>query len=396
MTQSSTFTPEKQAPVQPKTPSDQPGRTVSDFRSKAAKMRPRIPKRGAHRTQTAQKPPFYPSEGLFLDYLRGTIPPLVFRKVEDYETGEVVEFSEPNHVELNSIFGPMEVQEFSSARGYDKSAVLPCGGTVHWHTTRPEQKVLINLGGEALANLGMNPLVLMTKLNALDFQVTRMDWAKDDTKGLIDLGTIRRKLLRGEVATHFTKWGTNESGVIGEGAPDGETIYIGNRQSESFVRCYDKAAQNVAKNGGERLPHWARVELEIKRRKAQVLWAEILQVHRKNGDVAALILGLMLNLVDFKEPGVHKDRRRWETCPWWSEFLGIGAKVPITVPKSEVTLIEAKRWLLDQVGITAAMVKELDPGFIDFMFASGNSRRKKSHEVKLRRWKTELNSAGVQ
>lgn len=324
-----------------------------------------------------------------MDYLRGTVPPVLHHTIEDWETGEVVTFAEPPQVEIEHLLGEMTHQNHSIAKGYDHSATLPCGGTVHWHSTMPEQRVLINLGGEALANLGMHPLTLMQKLNALKFQVTRMDWAKDDTEGLLDLAVIWQKIIRGEVATRFRKWGRNDSGVIGENRVDGETIYIGNRKSESFIRCYDKAAQQAEKKNCERVPHWVRVELEIKKRKAQELWTQILDANKAGKDVAELILKVMLGLVDFKDLGEDTNKWRWPTCSWWTDFLGVNEKVRITVPKSEVTLDRAKDWLQNQVSITAAMVKEIEPGFIDEMLQAGVTKRQKNHEAKLKRWKVE-------
>lgn len=348
------------------------------------------PKRGVLPTQPTKSGPKIGHDGLFLDYLRGTLPPVIFQKVTNYDTGEVVEFAEPNQVEIESIFGPMAPLGYSSAKGYDQSALLACGGTVHWHTTEPGQKVLINLGGDALANLGMDPLTLLEKLEKLKFQVTRMDWAKDDTEGLLDLGVIKDKLLKGEVVTRFSKWGCNESGVIGGDEVGGQTIYIGNRQSESFLRCYDKAAQIAAQTGEEpdEDPR-IRVELEIKKRKAQELFSQILEMHRAGGDVPALILGVIYGLVDFKEPNsTDNNKWRWETCLWWLNFLGVEKKVKITVPKPEITLARAKEWV-STISPSLAIVHQVDPAFFDEVLTSGQSRWGKQHQAKYQRWQAE-------
>ena len=346
------------------------------------------PNRGVLRTQNPQNDYNY---GLFLDYLRGTISPLTFQKIADYETGEVVTFAEPNEVEIETIFGTMTPLEYSTATGYNQSATLPCGGKVHWHTTKPEQRVLINLGGEALAQLGIHPLTLLEKLDPMGFKATRMDWAKDDTEGLLDLGVIQDKIRKGEMVSRFAKWNRIEGGVIGDDVVTGETIYIGNRKSESFIRVYDKAAEQAAKEGVEVVGHHLRVELEIKKRKAQELLSKILETHRAGGDVAELVLGVVYGLVDFKEPNsTDTNKRRWSTCDWWLKFLGVGEKVRITVPKPEITLDRAKDWL-NHISPTAAIVKEIDPVFIDQTFVSGKARWSNHHKAKLQRWQAEHN-----
>jgi phage replication initiation protein len=215
-----------------------------------------------------------------------------------------------------------------------------------------------------------------------------MDWAKDDTTGLLDLDLIRRKLRRGEVATRFEKWGSNESGIIGQNEAEGETLYIGNRKSESFVRCYDKAAESAAKDGTEVDGPWIRVELEIKKRKAQELWRQILDTHRAGGYVAALVLGLILGLVDFKEPGPDSNKWRWESCSWWLEFLGVGQKVKITVPKPDITLARAKNWL-NLIAPTVAIVNEVDPAFLAEALTGGKSKWRPRHKAKLAQWQHE-------
>lgn len=350
------------------------------------------PKRGVLRTSPSVSQAPAGENGLFLDYLRGTLPPLTFQKVADWETGEVVVFAEPNQVEIESIFGPMVPLGFSVAKGYDQSAQLACGGTVHWHTTQPEQRVMINLGGDALANLGVHPLTLLEKLSRLNFQVTRMDWAKDDTEGLLNLGVIKSKLLRGEVVTRFRKWGCNESGVIGEDETGGQTIYIGNRQSESFLRCYDKAAQVAEQTDQDpdEIEERIRLELEIKKRKAQELLSQILETRANGGDVASLVLGVIYGLVDFKEPNpADSNKRRWETCSWWLKFLGVGEKVRVTVPKPDITLAKAQEWV-NTIAPTLAIVNEIDPDSFDEALTSGESRWTKQHRAKRDRWKLEL------
>ncbi len=365
---------------------------------------PPPPNRGAQPTPMAQKPPIAKKpklsnqeSGLFLDYLRGTIPAYSFFQVTDDETGEAITKAEPNYAAIESIFGPMTPLGYSTAAGYDQTAALACGGSVSWHTTKPEQRVLINLGGSALAMLGLHPIDLMKKLTAQNFQVTRFDWAKDDTTGLLDLELIRLKLQRQEVVTRFRKFDESNNRIIGEAAPEGETVYIGQRVSESFIRCYDKAAETAKRTGIKVDGIWIRVEVEVKRHKAQELWRQILEAHQKGGDttVSALVLGVVLGLIDFKEPTTDSNKSRWPTCAWWSKFLGINEKVRITIPKPVITLDRAKDWLI-MIAPTVAIVNEIDPAFLGEAMTSGKSKWRPTHKAKFARWQLEHDQARSQ
>lgn len=344
-------------------------------------------KRGAQNTGSTENAP----KDLILDYLRGTLPALQFTTVEDQETGEVITFAEPNTLAIESVFGTMTPLEHNAAQGYTHSAILPCGGTVHWHEKKPEQRVLINLGGRALAELGIEPLELLDRLEKMEFQVTRMDWARDDREKLLDLGEIRRKLEAGEIVTRFKSFGVNVSAKIGSAGQDqGMTIYVGDRTSEAFCRIYDKAAEQGEEGD------WLRFEVEFKKRKAQELLSQILTCYRAGEGVGELILGVIYGLVDFKEVSqADTNKSRWETSAWWSEFLRVGEKVKVTVGKIEVTLERAKDWLYGQVGIVAAMVNELEPEFIAKAIEDGLHRMKERHLHRLERWRAEFKKSAA-
>ena len=334
-------------------------------------------KRGAQNTEP----------GVKLDYLRGTLPAVVFNRVIDSETGEAFEFAEPPTLAIESLLGEMTPLEHNMAQGYTHSAVLPCGGTVHWHEKKPEQRVLINLGGQALGELGRDPLELIDELDRMSFQPTRTDWALDDLEGLLDLETITQKVLAGEMVTRFKGYGFNVSGKIGDqGQDQGRTIYIGDRKSESFMRIYDKAAEQGLSD-----VHHIRVEVEVKKRKAQALWADILAKYRIGESVSDLILGVIYGLVDFKEPdSADTNKSRWATCDWWAKFLGVGEKVKVVIDKAETTLERAKDWFYGQVGIVAAMINELDPDFISQALDDGLHRMKERHRLRFDRWAAEF------
>ena len=385
------FSPRKPPPRPPLLSDLNDGMTTAQFGSnppqptghnEAEKARPPA-KRGALKPET-----------VFLDYLRGTVPPLVFPKIGDELTGEVIEYSQPNFDLLESLFGKLTPLQGNSAKGYTHSAVMACGGSVHWHETKPEQRILINLGGQALADLGQGPMELLKSLAAMDFQATRLDWAKDDKDKLLNLAEIERKMLAGDLVTRFTKYGVNISGTFGDqGQQQGKTYFLGIRTSVEFFRIYVKSAEQ-----GRPDEHHIRVELEIKKRKAQKLMADILSKYQAGKDVVQAgkdvvqhLLGVFYGLLDFKERSeVDAQKSRWETSAWWSEFLTVSEKVKVAVEKSETTLERAKDWVYGQVGIVAGMINEIEPGFLQMAASDGRDRMKEHHRLKLDRWRGEV------
>jgi hypothetical protein len=72
--------------------------------------------------------------------------------------------------------------------------------------------------------------------------------------------------------------------------------------------------------------------------------------------------------------------------------LGIGAKVRITLPKPEITLDRAKKWL-NNISPTVSVVNEVDPDFIQDLFPNGKAKWRPNHKAKLLRWQGEQQQA---
>lgn len=228
--------------------------------------------------------------------------------------------------------------------GYDASATVWESGYVLWSTTRAQMGVHVRLPPSALAASGRDPEQVLCDLYALGARFTRVDLAADDQQGLLDLKEIGRKSDHKCEIVCQAHVGNHNHGSFGK-TVDGHTEYYGSRQSETYVRIYDKAAEQRAK--GKAAPdHWVRVEFEYKGARAHAV-ATYIATHRDDWREAAK--GWFLSYLDFKEPSQDVNKSRWVSCRWWLAFLEYASKVRLVLEKVVKTVEDVKRWIRHQV-----------------------------------------------
>lgn len=245
--------------------------------------------------------------------------------------------------ELHQYFGDWEENEYGGL-GYDASATVWESGRVFWSTARPQMGVHVRLPSTALASSGRDPEQVLCELHQLGAKFTRIDLAADDQQGFLDLKEIARKTVNKCEIVCQAHEGNHNHGSFGK-TVEGHTEYYGSRKSETFVRIYDKAAEQRAK--GKAAPdHWVRVEFEYKRARAHAVAAHI-ATHRADWRNAAK--GWFLAYLDFKEPGRDSHKSRWVSCAWWLAFLEYASKVRLVLQKVVKTVADVKRWIEQQV-----------------------------------------------
>ena len=228
--------------------------------------------------------------------------------------------------------------------GYDASASVWNNGRVFWSTVRADMGVHIRLPPSALAASGVDPVAVLCDLHAMGAQFTRVDIALDDTLGLLDLKEIARKTEDKCEIVCQAHAGLRHKGTFGK-TQDGHTETYGSRQSETFVRIYDKAAEQSAKTG-KIIGHWVRVEFEYKGDRAQAV-ADYIATHRDNWQEAAR--GWFFRYLDFKEPGEDENKSRWKTCDWWLKFLEYASKERLFISRVVKTVDDVENWVDKQV-----------------------------------------------
>lgn len=203
-----------------------------------------------------------------------------------------------------------------------------------------------------------------------ELNVTRLDIACDDYNGRLSFPKIERKLERREFTATKRSYNIVKAKAT-NGDPKGETIYFGARkrhQNGFLVRFYDKLAEydgkgavvpkvvrNVVTGGGTEV--WQRYEIEIRGTACQNFINKFLD----GSSIGKLFAGLLKNSIDFKKVSRKtKNKARWETVDWWSDFLQGAEKTSLTDPERDLDLGRLLRWfriavvpslkLLDEIG----------------------------------------------
>jgi len=244
-------------------------------------------------------------------------------------------------------------------RGYDHRATLAVGsGLVGWRPDRVDMGCHASLGAEALALLAGNAEEWTDLPGRVDFvhgelggRSTRVDIAFDDKVGLLDMRTMFDAFQAGDYTSRYR----HKPDYFGSMETGGLTFYLGSPRSDSQLVIYDKFAERV--NNGhadqvEGLTHWVRVELRLRRERANEAAKALLE---KGQDVWSYFAGVLRGMLDFKERGFDSNKTRWDTVPWWDAFLGFAAKARLTVEAKVRTLDDKKQWAFGQWARTLAM-----------------------------------------
>ena len=184
--------------------------------------------------------------------------------------------------------------------------------------------------------------------------ISRLDLAIDDKRedsGLSIYG-LARMWRRGEV-TSKTKVFKHIYGT------EGETLYIGSKNSECYYRFYDKRAERINKVGAdpERLPKsWNRYELQLRGNKSNKVGRMLVDGSETAGNV---VKGLLKNSIHFH-------------CPQWDALLeGVGP-LKVKREKKELSLEQKRAWVMRQLPKTLAVMEDVyGQDFIEFLIAEG-------------------------
>lgn len=212
--------------------------------------------------------------------------------------------------------------------------------SVYWHDMHPEFKMMLRFDGAGCAAWRnakpSGDRGLLDWLRILQAEVTRLDFAVD----LLDKGAAvtdayyawecNQLMTTSQAMTLITGQSrTLETGLKGSG----DTLYIGSRQSERFVRIYDKAAQSKIE------ADWIRIEIELKGERAKQMAREAL----KSGVIEAGI-GALRTVIE------------WTDIEWLEKALTVeGAVLQGALPETET---DRERWLREVVLPAVALEAE--------------------------------------
>lgn len=148
-------------------------------------------------------------------------------------------------------------------------------------------------------------------------QVTRADWALDDTVGYLTDERVNGAVDSGRAVTQAKSTRLIQEQETTTGKVVGMTRYFGTRRSVGMLRIYDKRQERIAKGEQVHEPHWFRVELESRKQLADALvrsWFE------RGFESVLAEIGGRLRFV--QESETDTNRRRWPLTTWWRAFIG--------------------------------------------------------------------------
>ncbi len=198
-------------------------------------------------------------------------------------------------------------------------------------------------------------------LQELGCAFPRVDWALDDTSGLLDLDKIAESWRAGNCASRFRDMDERRKHRR-DGDLVGHTLNFGSRTSQMFVRIYNKRLEQIVR--GEEVPHaqWVRVELEAKGKGAAALVARFVT------EGAVPVAQALWYYLDFKEPGGDTNVCRRNTCSWWLAFVEWAKdKVPVGIGTATRTLEGMAKALRRQWSAGIALLLEAESHGADWL-----------------------------
>lgn len=204
-----------------------------------------------------------------------------------------------------------------------------------------------------------HPLIeLIESINVYEGKLTRIDIALDDRSGdLIKFNHLLDDIKKGNIVS---KWKTSLEIIKRDlnGNKLGESINVGSRTSNTYLRIYDKALEQNLQ--GE---IWYRIELEIKKTNAETIQNLL------TADNAGLLMrGILNNYMRMVVPNKNDiNKSRWKTRPYWDKLIGDVDKVRLTQAGEEKTIAQIKSWVERQVGSSLALIAIHEQGELTFL-----------------------------
>jgi len=172
----------------------------------------------------------------------------------------------------------------------------------------------------------------------------RIDVALDDRLGIIDVDGVYEAVVKGHCVSHFRQCQIIGGLDVPSGLDRGKTLALGSRQSDTYLRIYDKAAEQQAKGKTADGP-WMRWEMEWKSRRAQAVG---LALGSLDGDsFRKYIVGVFRTAVDFRDctrADDPKDRYYAPLLTWWQTLTDGMQRATLHIVTTVRKIEHVKRW----------------------------------------------------
>lgn len=210
---------------------------------------------------------------------------------------------------------------------------------------------------------------------------SRIDLALDEYEGLVGFADIIEKIDKGEHVGRCRSFKVI-SGRGSNGEHTGTTIYMGSNKSDIMLRVYEKNYERQAKGYEIDVPIWNRWELVLKHEKANDF---VTRYFDGGYSFGSLFGGILADLIRFVEPGADTNKSRWQTSPWWSDFLAMAEPIQLKGKEYQPSLAKTLNWVENSTvtaikGLSAIAEKE-DIDFLKILANSGSYNQERLEKM---------------
>lgn len=202
------------------------------------------------------------------------------------------------------------------------------------------QKCLDTLSPKRLAKL-------LYKLNTLEnFKITRLDVYFDDYQRLLNTFVVEKALQSG---LHPSKSKLRNVNRTWDGNKLlGDTIYMGSKHSEFYVRLYDKGLESEGKQDCMRL------EFQMRAETAFTFFNKF--IYSSYLEWGTRTMALLLDKFDFVDrEGPRRDRTK-RRLDWWHKLVASSASIHWRVERVKAKLLSTIAWAEDCLPTTFSMI----------------------------------------
>lgn len=299
-------------------------------------------------------------------------------------------FTLPNasEKEVREFIGGDWIKADHGFRGYPKSWLVTQGhgvGKLGTGSPRRVREVHVDLSGGIVSGWDFGRMQgALRWIREQKGQLTRIDCALDDRKGLVSLETIQAAILAGQVITRVRELENRGKIDLREKCRSkGITLYIGSSQSKTRLRIYDKRLELQDKGRPDWENFGVRWELQLKDERAQACGQALASLDQ--ADWHEFIVSLLRSHVDFRD--VTEDDPDWVRCqapllPWWAQLTEGFRKGRLVIEKEARGLDDVKNWASRSLAPMLAVLSvapEAGEEWLRKMIAAGADRWTNRH-----------------
>ena len=206
--------------------------------------------------------------------------------------------------EINTVVGGEWFERTTGFRGYPTCRLTNQGrhgvGKLGTGAPRNPKEVHVDLSAGIVSTWDEVKIrSVLTSVFARGGHMTRMDVALDDRAAGVSIAQVKQAVGAGQAVTRSQKFQVLAGSSLRDGAPTGDTLYFGSRESQTMLRVYDKRLELQQKGREEAKDYGVRWELELKKDRAQACAKALLTLPPE--DWREFLVGILRSYVDFRE-----------------------------------------------------------------------------------------------